>query len=104
MYLPVAHGEGKVVADPGVLPRLNAALHYTDEHGDRQAGYPHNPNGSMDNIAGISDSSGRVFALMPHPERHIRHTQHPHWTRLESRQHGDGLQIFLNAVKWAEHL
>ena len=104
MYLPVAHAEGKVVADPKVLPELNIALYYTDEHGSREAGYPHNPNGSTGNIAGICDSSGRVFALMPHPERHIRGTQHPQWTRYGTKKHGDGYMIFLNAVKWAKNL
>jgi len=55
-------------------------------------------------ILGICDSSGRVFALMPHPERHIRGTQHPQWTRQGAKEYGDGFQIFLNAVKWAESL
>ena len=104
MYLPVAHGEGKVVADPEVLPGLNAVVYYTDEHGNREVGYPHNPNGSMDGIAGICDASGRVFALMPHPERYIRGTQHPRWTRQGAKEHGDGFQIFLNAVDWAKRL
>jgi len=104
LYLPVAHGEGKVVADPEVLPELNVVLRYTDEHGNTRAGYPHNPNGSMDNIAGICDASGRIFALMPHPERHIRGTQHPRWTRLGAREYGDGFPVFLNAVKWAQNL
>ncbi len=102
LYLPVAHGEGKVVADPGALPHLNAVMYYTDELGDISAGYPHNPNGSLGNIAGICDSSGRVFALMPHPERHVRGTQHPQWTRHGAIKYGDGFQIFLNAVKWAK--
>ena len=104
LYLPVAHGEGKVVADPGVLSELNVVLYYTDESGNSEAGYPHNPNGSVANIAGICDSSGRVFALMPHPERHIRGTQHPQWTRLGAKEYGDGFQIFLNAVRWAKGL
>lgn len=104
LYLPVAHGEGKVVANPEVLPELNVVLYYTDESGNTSAGYPYNPNGSMANIAGICDASGRIFALMPHPERHIRGTQHPQWTRQGAKKYGDGLQIFLNAVKWAENL
>ncbi len=104
MYLPVAHGEGKVVAPPEALPELNAVLRYTDEVGSTQAGYPYNPNGSLDNIAGICDSSGRIFALMPHPERHIRGTQHPQWTRHGAKEHGDGFRIFSNAVEWAEKL
>ncbi len=104
MYLPVAHGEGKVVADSELLPKLNVALYYTDEQGNREAGYPHNPNGSMWNIAGICDASGRIFALMPHPERHIRGTQHPQWTRRGAREYGDGFQIFRNAVEWVKNL
>jgi phosphoribosylformylglycinamidine synthase len=92
------------VADPAILPRLNVALYYTDEAGNTSAGYPHNPNGSMNNIAGICDSSGRVFGLMPHPERHVRGTQHPQWTRLGARPYGDGFPIFQNAVAWAKGL
>jgi phosphoribosylformylglycinamidine synthase len=104
LYLPVAHGEGKVVADPEVLLELNVVVYYADEQGDNKAGYPHNPNGSVENIAGICDSTGRIFALMPHPERHIRHTQHPQWTRQVAKEYGDGFQIFVNAVKWAQGL
>jgi phosphoribosylformylglycinamidine synthase I len=104
MYLPVAHGEGKVMAEPGVVDRLNVVLHYADEAGNVQAGYPHNPNGSVRNIAGICDDSGRIFALMPHPERFIRWTQHPRWTRETRRNYGDGLQIFLNAVAWVKSI
>jgi len=104
MYLPVAHGEGKIVADPEVLPELNVVLYYSDEYGNSKAGYPYNPNGSVGNIAGICDGSGRVFALMPHPERHIRGTQHPQWTRQGAKEYGDGYQIFLNAVNRAKGL
>jgi len=104
MYLPVAHGEGKVVAAPEALPRLNTVLYYTDEHGNTKAGYPYNPNGSVANIAGICDVSGRIFALMPHPERYVRGTQHPRWTSQGIRKYGDGFQIFVNAVKWAQQL
>ena len=104
LYLPVAHGEGKVVANPEVLPELNVVLYYIDESGNTSAGYPYNPNGSIGNIAGICDASGRVFALMPHPERHVRGTQHPRWTREGTKKYGDGFQIFLNAVNWAQGL
>lgn len=102
LYLPVAHAEGKLVADD--LSDFNVVLYYTDEHGNKDVGYPCNPNGSVANIAGICDNSGRVFALMPHPERHVRGTQHPQWTRLGAREHGDGFKIFLNAVEWAKNL
>jgi len=104
LYLPVANGEGKVVTSAEALSDLNIVLYYTDEQGNTNAGYPYNPNGSVGNIAGICDSSGRIFALMPHPERHIRGTQHPRWTREGAKEYGDGFQIFLNAVKWAQGL
>lgn len=116
MYLPIAHAEGKFVAtDPGVLEQLESrgqlALRYTDEAGaqaGRSAGvagrdvlpFPANPNGSQANVAGICDATGRVFGLMPHPERYIEPTHHPRWTRLEPRQQGDGLAIFQNAVHY----
>jgi len=104
LYLPVAHAEGKLVVLTGALSELNIVLFYTDERGDISAGYPCNPNGSAGNVAGICDSSGRIFGLMPHPERHIRGTQHPQWTRLGAREYGDGFQVFRNAVEWAKHL
>jgi phosphoribosylformylglycinamidine synthase len=102
LYIPVNHGEGKLVAEPDVLDKLNAVVYYTDENGNKQAGYPHNPNGSLRDIAGICDESGRIFALMPHPERFIRWTQHPRWTRETPKESGDGLQIFANAVTWVK--
>jgi phosphoribosylformylglycinamidine synthase len=60
--------------------------------------YPANPNGSERNVAGICDATGRVFGLMPHPERHADPLQHPRWTRRGGRAEGDGLAIFRNAV------
>jgi len=104
MYLPVAHGGGKVVIEQGALEELNVALYYADETGDIRAGYPHNPNGSVNNIAGICDATGRIFALMPHPERFIRWTQHPRWTREPRGDYGDGFRVFLNAVEWAKSI
>jgi len=104
LYIPVAHGEGKLVAEPGVAEKLNVVVQYADEKGDTAAGYPYNPNGSINNIAGICDDSGRIFALMPHPERFIRWTQHPRWTREKPRESGDGLQVFINAVNWVKSM
>ncbi|MFP3879726.1 MAG: phosphoribosylformylglycinamidine synthase I [Dehalococcoidia bacterium] len=104
MYLPVANGEGKVVTEPGALQKSNVALYYADETGDIRAGYPHNPNGSMNNIAGLCDATGRVFALMPHPERFVHPTQHPRWIREPRRDYGDGFRVFLNAVEWAKRI
>ena len=104
MYVPVAHGEGKFAGDLKVISEKNIAVYYTDERGDRNAAYPDNPNGSVKNIAGICDDSGRVFGLMPHPEDHNLGTQHPRWTRLGAKNDGDGLPVFRNAVKWAKSI
>jgi phosphoribosylformylglycinamidine synthase len=104
MYVPVAHGEGKFAGDLRVISEKNIAVFYTDERGDRKAPYPFNPNGSVQNIAGICDDSGRVFGLMPHPEDHVLGTQHPQWTRLGAKKDGDGLPVFQNAVKWAKSI
>jgi phosphoribosylformylglycinamidine synthase len=63
--------------------------------------FPDNPNGSQADVAGVCDATGRVCGLMPHPERHIDPTQHPHWTRLkELPSEGDGLAVFRNAVRY----
>lgn len=107
IYLPVAHGEGKVVAKTGdEIERLKSdgyiAFKYVDKDGN-ESGYPVNPNGSAASIAGLTDKTGRVMGLMPHPERFMRVTQHPHWTRLNRTGDGDGMIIFSNAVKYAKN-
>lgn len=106
IYLPIAHGEGKVVTkDEQTLEQLKAegriAFKYVDENGS-EGNYPINPNGSTDSIAGLTDTTGRVLGLMPHPERHIRHTQHPRWTRHKDKTDADGMTIFSNAVKYIQ--
>jgi phosphoribosylformylglycinamidine synthase len=106
IYLPIAHGEGKVVTrDKATLEKLKSdghiAFKYVDKDG-KEGSYPVNPNGSVDSIAGLTDTTGRVMGLMPHPERHVRPTQHPHWSRLKNKQNGDGMTIFTNAVKFVE--
>lgn len=62
--------------------------------------FPENPNGAQADVAGVCDSTGRVLGLMPHPERHLDPLQHPRWTRGEAGDVGDGLQIFVNAVRY----
>ena len=105
IYLPVAHGEGKFITqDKAILERLKhngqVVFQYCDERG-KLAGYPYCPNGSTENIAGICDETGRVFGLMPHPERHIQFTQAPRWTASLKKGAGDGMQVFRNGVEYA---
>ena len=104
MYIPVAHGEGKVTGDMAAISTKNEVAYYIDDNGRENPGYPWNPNGSERNIAGICDDSGRIFALMPHPERHVLGTQHPQWTRNGLKKFGDGFPIFQNAVKYARSI
>jgi len=104
IYLPVRHGEGKfVVKDLEVLERLKKNRHivfqYVDMNGNA-AGYPYNPNGSIENIAAICDETGRVFGMMPHPEAFMHRTNHPAWTREELPEEGAGMAIFRNAVEY----
>ncbi|MAF65840.1 MAG: phosphoribosylformylglycinamidine synthase [Planctomycetes bacterium] len=100
--VPVAHAEGRfAVADGGVVERLRAAgqvaLSYVAPGGG-PAEYPANPNGSVADIAGICDASGRVLGLMPHPERNVSPWHHPRWTRMEAREEGEGLIFFRRMV------
>jgi phosphoribosylformylglycinamidine synthase I len=97
MWLPIAHGEGRFVArSPAVLERLRRhgqiAIRYAAED---------NVNGSEDRIAGICDRSGRIFGLMPHPERYLEWNRHPWWTRLDAgvtTGPTPGLMMFASAV------
>ena len=102
------HSEGKIVfKDEQTQRHINennyVAFKYVDKDGNK-GGFPVNPNGSTDSIAGLTDATGRVLGLMPHPERFVRITQHPHWTRLfaKDKREGDGTTIFTNAVSYAQ--
>ncbi len=104
--VPIAHGEGKIVTkNDEALQRLKnegyVAYKYVDENG-QEGPYPINPNGSTESIAGLTDRTGRVLGLMPHPERYVRRTQHPHWSRLGEDLDPDGIKIFHNAVKYVK--
>jgi len=105
LELPVAHAEGKFVArNETELTRLADAgqlvLRYVNPSGEEEVPFPHNPNGSQANVAGICDETGRVLGLMPHPERNIDPTHHPQWTRRQTPAPGDGLKLFQNAVAY----
>jgi phosphoribosylformylglycinamidine synthase I len=121
MECPVRHGEGKYVM-PTVedLDRLAAnhqlTVRYVDPSSppgegitDTPLAYPLSPNGSMRNIAGICDSTGLVFGLMPHPEAIYARWLHPNHTSTAAPSspgtaldgwEGEGLQLFRNAVEY----
>ncbi len=102
--LPVAHGEGKLVLrSPRQLEDLkknkSIAMQYVSDDG-KLAGYPANPNGSVFNIAALSNPEGNCLGLMPHPERYTSKFQHPNWTRQTFIKAGVGLELFRNAVDY----
>ncbi len=105
IMLPVAHAEGKFYAQAADLEQIEAkqlvALRYADDTGNTQK-YPANPNGSLHAIAGACDETGRVFGLMPHPERFVYEYQHPQRTRTLVEPFGR--MIFSNAVNYAMQL
>ena len=103
MDVPIRNGEGRFVADsPAVLDDLEGRGLIAVRYKGR------NPNGSQADVAGITDPSGRILGLMPHPEAFLYPENHPTWTRHRSSDgeaFGEGLRIFRNGVDYArEHL
>jgi len=117
LELSIRHGEGKFYSDESTIKRLvnsnQIAIQYSMPDGElANSAFPHNPNGSVLDIAGICDPTGRIFGLMPHPEAYNHPTNHPDWTRQKEKLkrqdkvfemgHATGLQIFQNAVDFME--
>lgn len=104
LHLPVAHGEGKFVAAGRTLldieRRKQCVMTYANGDQPMETAYPQNPNGSVQSIAGICDPTGRIFGLMPHPERFVEPTQHPNRRRFNYGRHG--LAIFEDGVQFAK--
>jgi len=115
LELPIRHGEGKFYAEQSVIDRLIShnqvvAQYATPDDEPADQTFPYNPNGSLWDIAGICDSTGRIFGLMPHPEAFNHWTNHPDWTRhkenMKRRKTENlsdletGIRIFQNAVKF----
>jgi len=111
--LPIAHGEGRFYAEPEVIERIKQkgliAARYSRGEMCTLYNLPANPNGSLENIAGITDKTGKVLGMMPHPERAIHYTHYPDWTarKLELEksgrkisEEGDGNKIFTNGVDY----
>jgi len=111
--LPIAHGEGKFTTTPENIKLLKKqnqiALQYVKGPMDTYLDLPANPNGSIEDIAGIVDETGKILGLMPHPERGMFFIQRPDWPVLKEKYvrekkklptEGPGLQIFKNAVKY----
>jgi phosphoribosylformylglycinamidine synthase subunit PurQ / glutaminase len=111
--LPIAHGEGKFYATPATLMRLNEkgliAFRYAEGEMCKYMNLSKNPNGSIEDIAGITDETGKILGMMPHPERAVYFEQLPNWTYTkeilqrqgkELPKYGPGLKLFQNAVDY----
>ncbi|GJL84886.1 MAG: phosphoribosylformylglycinamidine synthase [Micavibrio sp.] len=134
MHIPVAHGEGRFMMEQETLDAIQNQIAFQychpeqsegspDSRGDSSASpqndtiepanneFPFNPNGSMNDIAGITDQSGRVLALMPHPERGMFTWQRDDYDRLKDKaqrdgatlpEESDGMALFKNAAEYFE--
>jgi phosphoribosylformylglycinamidine synthase len=104
--LPIAHGEGKFIPNGRkLLDSLNKnnqiVFRYCSKDGDKPE-YPLDPNGSVDQIAGICNTTGNIFGLMPHPERYIFALQHPARESFHGGEYGWGKVVFQNAVDFVK--
>lgn len=114
IHAPIGHGEGNFYATPEILKKLNdneqIAFRYVKEDQSPANGeYPFNPNGALEDIAGVCDPSGRILGMMPHPERFNSFTNEDGWEEKKEAlirkgeklpQEGMGMKIFKNAVNY----
>jgi len=98
LWCPVSHGEGNLSCSPETLQRIKkhrqVAFTYCREDLSPAAGeYPFNPNGSVEDIAGITSADGRVLGMMPHPERAMEFTNLYDWPLLREQMRRNGERI-----------
>lgn len=96
LELPIAHAEGKFIYGDNMDIENHICMQYIDSNGTADPGYPINPNGAMDNIAAITDKTGRIMGMMPHPERF--YTDKLHYDRNQASINGKVL--FDNAYRY----
>lgn len=106
--LPVRHAEGKLLLkNQQIKQQLTQqaldCLTYCDEKGVPTSAYPANPNGAAINCAALTDATGQVFGIMPHPEAYLTAYNHPNWSQKKQTssnwsETGAGLKIFSNIV------
>ena len=112
-HFAVNHGEGKFFSSPDVIKKVEdenlVVFRYIDDRGNPTQKYPENPNGSLNAIAGVVDPTGRIFGMMPHPEKFVDVTQFPNWRRnLPAGRQGKitkphGAFIFEQMIKFVKN-
>jgi phosphoribosylformylglycinamidine synthase len=98
MYCPVAHGEGNFFCSEETLLRLKkenmiAFRYCRDDMSPAGGKYPDNPNGSLEDIAGITSQDGKVLGLMPHPERAMEFTSLYDWPYQKEKMRREGVEV-----------
>ncbi len=116
LRLPVRHGEGRFLSKSKDILNIlesnhHVALRYCDHELKPTDAFPSNPNGSENAIAGICDTTGRIFGLMPHPEAAVSRYHYPDWPKLKQdairqvlpfEEKGDGYFLFKNAYEYVQ--
>ncbi len=109
LNLAVNHGEGKFFATDKTIKKIEdekqIAFRYVDDNGKPTQKYPQNPNGSTLAIAGVTDPTGRILGLMPHPEKFVDITQHPNWRRFNKSARlvkPHGAIVFESMIRFAK--
>ena len=105
LYLPVAHQEGKFSIPLNLIDKFKSknliAFQYIDKKKNlANLNFPDNPNGSVLDIAGITNENGKILAMMPHPERAFYHYHQPNWQNIKNKKYADGYKIFINAKNY----
>ena len=113
LFLPVRHGEGKLIIKnekikESIIRKNLNCLTYCDEYGNETSFYPQNPNGSELNCAALTNETGQILGMMPHPEAFLSLYNHPNWPRLKRHnpqisEEGEGLRIFKNIVNFIQN-
>lgn len=117
LYIPVAHGEGRFMMDRDIFEAMGEngqlVMQYCDPVSGEAAhgAFPLNPNGSCCDLAGITDQTGRILAMMPHPERGMFTWQRYDYPELKEQarrkgyalpEESDGMALFRNAARYFE--
>ena len=116
LWCPVSHGEGNLSCSPETLQKIkkNRQIAFTycrDDLSPAGGEYPFNPNGSMEDIAGLTSKDGKVLGMMPHPERAMEFTHLYDWPLVKEQMRRAGeripaeslnMAIFRNIVRYFE--
>ncbi len=105
---PVDHGEGRFLASPEIIEQIERSgqvvYRYVDAQGIPTQEYPANPNNAVNAIAGMTDQTGVILGMMPHPEDFVRPENHPNWRRGTAEGKPDGLKFFEQVVLYASEI